>query len=83
MNMNSGWRNQYLRQKEKASRSAVATTISVVEDENGSQDVLPYTLSSTITTNLKEKDKEASQTCFGELQREWGKITIRLLTPSW
>ena len=81
MNMNSGWRNHYLRQKETASRSAVATTISAVEDENGSQDVLPYMLS--ITTNLKKKDKEASQTCFGELQQEWGKITIGLLTPSW
>jgi hypothetical protein len=47
-----------------------------VEDENRSQDNLPYMLSSAI-----EEERAAGRTCFGELQRQREKLTIGLPTP--
>jgi hypothetical protein len=47
-----------------------------VEDENRSQDNLPYVLSSAI-----EEERAVGRTCFGELQRQREKLTICLLTP--
>jgi hypothetical protein len=43
-----------------ASRSAATTTVGTMEGENEIQDDLPYMPSSTITSNLQERDEPAS-----------------------
>ena len=48
---------QWVSKEETASGSAVTTMISVVKDENGSQDNLPYMLSLTIAINPRRKEQ--------------------------